>query len=529
MIQDFKYSSDSKIYPFWAKSADFIRGRDALGIQNSSISLYSKLLPGMTNLTLRLRYYGFYLWLLKKYDELDSNSEFKKSARGQFNFIRRAELILAYYMVNFHKDEQGVIGINFVTKNIDQHFESGSYNIQKGADKNKGTVKNSVYWDFNSGAFGQYYVGSLISLGLVLNSNQNYFRHSDTGLELANAFAETISFEEQNIFLNAIKNGKLTYENLSCLQNFALNKPLNDSTEKYFYEKILFGNDGDNYTKRDGSISEQRKQTISLFLQYQNNSKGNAWFYFPQKNYSKLLQNDLSQCRDAEIGWYLFYLNEQLHYSLETIFWGMLRQMSIIVKTTTDFIDHIQYNTVINLNEKFIKCSEKSLDSFLQNPDWICTSSYSNLPLIRQNIKMKEDFECIAISILTIITIFHENKSKLELLKKYAIDNEIYDKNGNVLLFFIHHFGDLNVSVNDFIKKIIKCILNDHTIVAYKKMGNNDKNLLKFILEDNYLIHIETMEPNFTSPRLRTLLNFLIDLGLLSKDGLPTQHYVNYI
>ena len=46
-------------------------------------------------------------------------------------------------------------------------------------------------------------------------------------------------------------------------------------------------------------------------------------------------------------------------------------------------------------------------------------------------------------------------------------------------------------------------------------MGNGDKNLLKFIVEDNYLVHIETMEPNFTNPRLRTLYNFTRDLGLV--------------
>ena len=27
-------------------------------------------------------------------------------------------------------------------------------------------------------------------------------------------------------------------------------------------------------------------------------------------------------------------------------------------------------------------------------------------------------------------------------------------------------------------------------------MGNGEKNLLKFVVEDNYLVHIETMRPN---------------------------------
>ena len=63
------YNIESYKNPFWAENSGFMTGRDALGIQNSSIATYSRLLPGLTNLTLRLRYYGFYLWLLKTYEK----------------------------------------------------------------------------------------------------------------------------------------------------------------------------------------------------------------------------------------------------------------------------------------------------------------------------------------------------------------------------------------------------------------------------------------------------------------------------
>lgn len=63
------YDTESYKQPFWAENSGFMTGRDPLGIQNSSISLYAALLPGMTNLTLRIRYYGLYCWLLKEYYE----------------------------------------------------------------------------------------------------------------------------------------------------------------------------------------------------------------------------------------------------------------------------------------------------------------------------------------------------------------------------------------------------------------------------------------------------------------------------
>jgi hypothetical protein len=35
-------------------------GLDPLGMQNSSVNLYQTFLPGVSNVTLRMRYYGLY-------------------------------------------------------------------------------------------------------------------------------------------------------------------------------------------------------------------------------------------------------------------------------------------------------------------------------------------------------------------------------------------------------------------------------------------------------------------------------------
>lgn len=53
-------------YPEWT---DYRHksGLDPLGMQNSSINLYQRLLPGISNVTLRMRYYGLYAWLAAIY------------------------------------------------------------------------------------------------------------------------------------------------------------------------------------------------------------------------------------------------------------------------------------------------------------------------------------------------------------------------------------------------------------------------------------------------------------------------------
>ena len=55
------------IYPFWGVSINLITGLDPLSLQTTSEATYATMLPGISNLTNRLRYYGFYCWLLDFY------------------------------------------------------------------------------------------------------------------------------------------------------------------------------------------------------------------------------------------------------------------------------------------------------------------------------------------------------------------------------------------------------------------------------------------------------------------------------
>lgn len=515
------YDINSYKTPFWAKSADFIRGRDPLGIQNSSISLYSRLLPGMTNLTLRLRYYGFMLWLLSEYELLDDKSDFKKSLRGQYNFLRRGELIMAYFMANQYPDEQSVIGVNFAIRNINQYEETGYYDIAKGADKLAGTVKNSVYWDYISGAFGQYYVGSFFSLGLVESISDGYFKTTNYGLELAEAFRNTVSQEERDLLLEAVLSGKLFFENIEKLDGFALNRNIADTDEKEFYHLMLLAKDGIDFTKISGEDTFQRKQSIKYFLIFlQNEEIENEYFNFPRFNYLKALKNGLSELSDAEIGWYYYYLNELVHYSLETVFWGMLQKMSTQTYTVKQFTEEITAD-VLNINSGKRNYFDGLLVSdILSDISTDLEFSTDVVDSIQKAVKGKESSEAISLALDLLMHLYKVNSSNVNTLADYAQQYDVLDKNGNALAFYKRFFNDgEDQRFADFVESILKSIINDHTFIAYRKMGNGEKNLLKFFIEDNYLIHIETMQPNFTSPRLRTLSNFMTDLGLVTEEN----------
>lgn len=58
--------SEDYTYPEWTEYRKK-NGLDPLGMQTGSINIYQKLLPGISNVTLRIRYYGLYVWLARSY------------------------------------------------------------------------------------------------------------------------------------------------------------------------------------------------------------------------------------------------------------------------------------------------------------------------------------------------------------------------------------------------------------------------------------------------------------------------------
>lgn len=509
--------------PFWAKSGDFVRGRDPLGIQNSSISVYSLLLPGMTNLTLRLRYYGFYLWLLDEYHKLPSTSDFKKNnVRGQYNFIRRAELLLSYFMVNKFPTEQSVIGSDFANKNISQLTIQSYYDIALGADKLSSTIKGSVYWDYTSGAFGQYYVGSLMALQLVDSKAGGYFERTEKGLQLANAYSESIINNDAKIlFLNRINEGKLHEKDINLLMDFSLNKDINNSTEEGFYFSMLLDNDGEKNKKTTGELPRQRKETIVLFLQFLSTNKDpNAWKNLPITLYSAYQDRNDQTINEAQLGWYYYYLNELVHYSLDAIFWGMLSEMERKSQTIQTFIEYVARSVTENKQDNIAKLKNLSVSDVISEITKFKENTHEYIDNVNIYVRNKESIPGIAEGLFFLLKLYSDSQLTTGSLEQYANDYALFDKNGNALAVFKKYIlANKNAKFPDFVKNVIRNLINEHSAIAYRKMGYGEKNLLKFIVEDNYLIHIETMKPNFTSPRLRTLYNFSIDLGLITKEG----------
>jgi hypothetical protein len=78
-------------------------GLDPLGMLTGSVDIYQHLLPGISNVTLRIRYCGLYAWLARIYAKEVGDTNPKTWQR----FVRRAEAL--YALVAQHNGNEAAL------------------------------------------------------------------------------------------------------------------------------------------------------------------------------------------------------------------------------------------------------------------------------------------------------------------------------------------------------------------------------------------------------------------------------------
>ena len=137
----------------------------------------------------------------------------------------------------------------------------------------------------------------------------------------------------------------------------------------------------------------------------------------------------------------------------------------------------------------------------------------------------KQDYISAAVHairlLLRLYTEFENNSKEIEEFEK---KNDLKRQRGILsegLRSYMERY--LSFSISSFIESLIVQIMQEHTVVAIAKMGKNNSDLRKFILEDGRIVLIEQRYPVETSPRIDSLFNFLQDMGYLDEDNTLTE------
>lgn len=488
----------------------FIAGQDPLGLLNTSDRAFNVLLPGLNNVTERIRFYSFYCWFFEFYAK-EIGVPIKEQ---QFKYLRRSELILS--LISVHNGQQGVPGNTKATElyNGDEELIKLSLGTKENADTREGS-----YWKNPRGVFGQNYKSSLEFLGVLVErkDSTDVFIRTDfdsedriSGRKLAAAFAENVG-DEIEVFKDCILNGELSRLDIELLA-----QPLNmrsvplETKEHKLLWSLLIGQDNPN---KASNRSYYRRETIKYLMeaQVQNNGRGFSDLEFTNDCYlSKGFREEVDQ---TTLLWYYFQVEQFWHVACT----GVLKGFLMFLQENYDGGWAVEREVVNQYSIKAVQslCNIFECDSNSTAEDIGFEGSELDLDL---KIRNANSTNKLSYSVLLINKLIEENKPHLKALRQTGIKFSLIEQSS-----LVNNFEKLSQLRSKPLLFFARNILMNHVVlrhqfVALAKM-NDSQSTEKFIREDGLIRFIEPIDYGFSSPRINTIIGFLKDLNLLDQSA----------
>ena len=492
---------DSKSFaPFLSKKLTFVRGLDPLGLSNTSDATFSMLLPGLNNVTGRIRYYSFYCWLLSQYEAL----ELKKEQRF---FIRKAEYLVALIAQTFENDITGIPGSNYAFKRYEE--ESATFNLEEGVGSNSGTT-DGTYWKYSWGAFGQYYLGSLRDIGLISEKSESIAINSNLRVSpqnLSSAFHQNLREEDVQSFIECILKGSVSRNELSELKNsFNLSKlPVGSEEEKLLLNLLL---QLDHPTEREKETIHRNTTIRQLLASIELNGKiKDRQFVVEAFNKRGVFETGEAP-NPTYFGWYYYQVNEYWTYANTAILNGLLHELATEYQKSWVPIQRLTHDLSANL---FID-GQRTFSEYLTEHEF-------DLESLKSNIDKSSGGDRVLHGFRMIFGLYQFIQSDLDSLYTYGLENNLL-RSGNAPGYFSSLFKqESKGNIDEFIQGYLQQhIIQRHQMVAFRKMGSGTLSTEKFVVEEGLIRYIDNFEPAYTGPRIGNLLSFLKDLNVFSEE-----------
>lgn len=529
----------------WVKGPKQITGLDHLGVQAPCINIYAQLLPGITNVTDRARYYSFYPWLLTALDNAGYSygEEFIK-------LFRRADVLLTLISLrhqevcadgNHHSD--AAVGTIILKRALHDIHDKGAISISKYSSTDAGEDR---YFKNKLGGLGQYYLGVLRGLGLMDGSAKaGVSTFLEVGGVIASKFASGLPTEK---FIKTVQEDSVDLDRLDELSGFCLCKLKENADEKNSLIE-LFSGSGKFQSKVEFSDndSERRRKSLSYFLSLSKISDDYNYVLDIDTFRALIYCRSFSSQQPVSIpssldlvsdGWASYQRNELLSVALQGLFFACLRDYELSGESfdSVELLAHWFWNEGVGarflniykakdyglLQAKLLKKMPKFKD--WQEEGHEIQSMFQLKVLSRESSISNEEILEIVESSLRILAALggrKENKDgygDLYFPKGYF---EFYPVNLNSF----SHYLDLDsgswtqLKVEDCLKKVLAdWCLSGHLRVALRKLRLQSQNTFRFMPTDLGIRVVSVPKVANTQPRFRQAQAILKDVGLLVED-----------
>ena len=496
-MPDVKFDSDLCVAPFMGDAISPSAGLNPLGYRTPSERLFTMLLPGMNVVSLRIRYYSFYCWLLK--DFYASRSEARTADLRRH--IRMSELLMAmiHSCVGMGSGVPGITRADAITG------QSRDY-IDFTEDAMPGGVPSGGYWKQSFGIFGTYYAASLQEIGLIrpLRDNDRLYNITPvsedfvSGEALADAFASSVGDDKLDLFRSCASSGCVTGGQLDSLAGTFISRNLEPSLERDLLTRMLLQRD----IPEIFDSGTMRRDTTRLLLEYirDNGREKFSEMSFAKYAYDAYRNGSLKGM--TALGWYAYYLNDSRQYQALVMFDTLLDRLLRSEapggwEEIASFTEHVAADVCDEFGavDKTLGEVSERIGEIAPPQGRVARAFYELLGDYRANRdmeKMREDF-----------------------LRSFP------SVKGDAIGAFSFLEEQSQMPFAEFVKCFLaENIIYTHYWEAMRKYSQNRVATHKLIIENGCVKGLARYDATHSSPRVNTLMNFVTDLGLVDGVGL---------
>ena len=457
-------------------------GLDPLGMLAPIEGLYTSLLQGLSSVTTRLRYYPFYCWWVTQFPKRTNNSK-----DSHFNrHIRDGEVIFAAISIALAEEEGWITGLGGGRKVRNAVRDDATINLDKLAPD---YLINPVYF--------AAYRSQMVEMGL-LKKGRNHALSVPTqlGADLANAFLNEVGIDSADRFLRVAEVGEVAPNDLADLSSFrcAYDASQANNEELNIIRRCLTGREG----------SGSRRNTCLLILKSLEEreliSDYDLRFLWLETD-----PDPASTTYEEEKSWRHFQIADSIRVAMECLLSHATYRLSeakeplAVAQLAENLVADLpddqsleDYFIVLadtdqdgrSLQEKAIRSLEDDIEAPLALIAHLWFHYSDNLPGMAANIPQRGAF-------LTPAPLMERIDEIRTLPARMALE--------------------------DF---ILKFVLRRHLDVASRKLRGQGNFTFQFEYEDGALSPQNRGQVGPASPRTKTLLTFLQEVGLISDAGI---------
>lgn len=495
-------------FPEWTELGQD-SGLDPLGMQRPIEVIYQSIVPGISTITLRYRYYSFFPFILKHYEEHIRHpdpDEFRK-------FQRKCEALFAL-ICTYGEPELGITGSDWASRTLGearaQSDEGAIIDFSVGADPN--ADESLRYLKNKGGAFGAIYATQMSEMGLIHfpsagDPNPNPVC-SDVALKLADAFSRGLG-ETAGEFFKVVTVGKIALSSLKAFEAMKPNRLEFSGEEHRQLTEILLGKSN---TRSETDLKRRSTLRMLLDLTATTHSIPRAeqvkWHWF--ETVPELQGGSASEVRHL---WFLYQACDLIRLAYEVILSAALTTLEAAPRRRMLLAD---------LTEELVGFVELTKDQLWEDfslglaGGTATTKEWAEAMIGAMNQGETAEQVRFAISLIAVLYVRASDASDLI---EGALSGADYFQSLRTEVQFLDREGSAPVSriVADLVRERV---LKRHLWVASRKFRNQKAYTFHMEPEENQIRYRNHFRVSPSSPRLDQALRFLRDIGLIDEGGI---------